>query len=272
VVAEYQSIQKAAEVLSVSASALSRTVRLLEDAVDARLFVRSATGLALTPFGADLLSGTRDAMRRIDDVLAERGSDASRVFAVGASGAFLPRLLDVALTTVIASHSGVAYRTTPVDDEDMVVELLRGNIDVVVADSTHGFEHPAEVTSVAIGVVEFALMAPSTHPDFHAGLTSSIVDPAAKTVTLMHVAAHEHAASTVVAVARSMESAERIAEHGPFLALLPPALASSSFVAVAPSPVRVPVMALFRTPLSPSPPALVRSLIAALSDAIARPR
>jgi len=69
-VAEYESIHKAAVVLSISASALSRTVRLLESSLGAPLFVRSNGGLTLTAFGAEVLEGTRDAMRRVDDAVA----------------------------------------------------------------------------------------------------------------------------------------------------------------------------------------------------------
>ena len=55
VVAEYESIQRAARELAVSPSALSRTIKLAEDAVGAALFVRAASGITLTEAGATLL-------------------------------------------------------------------------------------------------------------------------------------------------------------------------------------------------------------------------
>ena len=67
VVAEYEGIQKAAVVLHVSPSSLSRTIKLIEDVIGTPLFVRASTGLTLTAFGVELLKRTREAMRRVDD-------------------------------------------------------------------------------------------------------------------------------------------------------------------------------------------------------------
>ena len=271
VVAEYGSIQKAALVLNVSPSALSRTVKLLEDAIGERLFVRSATGMTLTTFGADLLKGTRDAMRRIDDVVAAVGGDGDALgFVVGAHGPGLPRLLDCALARIVTDFDDVRYHTTSVDDEGVVAELLRGNLDFAIVEGGSGFDHPPEITSRHVGDLEFAILAPSTHPiasDPAAALSTT------KLVTLARVAArHERAtgAPGIVAVAASMESAERIAERGPYLALLPLALAPPSFRVVLPSATTMSVLALYRTPLENEAPALVRALVHAVSAVSAR--
>jgi DNA-binding transcriptional LysR family regulator len=262
VVAEYESIQKAAVVLNVSASALSRTVRLLEDAVGEMLFVRGATGLTLTTFGAELLRGTRDAMRRIDDVLAvDRGAHPTRVFALAANGAVLPRLLDGALTRIL-HEADVSYRTSTVEHENVAAELLRGNLDVVLVEGGGGYEHPPEVTSVRVGELGFALFAPPTHPLFASSAPD--VGPQTKRVSLARIAAAEQDPAYVAAVAASMESAERISERGPLLAHLPRALAPTAFRVVAPSTTRLTVLAVYRTALGKQPPTLVRSFVEAL--------
>src|SRR5262245_9460417 len=69
-VAEHESIHAAAAALCLSPSALSRTVRLLEDALGVRLFERLGNRLKLTSIGEQLLSIARDAMRRVDDGLS----------------------------------------------------------------------------------------------------------------------------------------------------------------------------------------------------------
>src|SRR5262245_30593406 len=69
-VAEHESVHRAAQTLGVSPSALSRTVKLLESALGAPLFVRQGSGLQLTALGAELLTITRDAMRQVDDGIA----------------------------------------------------------------------------------------------------------------------------------------------------------------------------------------------------------
>ena len=269
-VAEYESIHKAAAVLNVSASALSRTVRLLEDAVGAMLFVRSATGLTLTSFGAELLRGTRDAMRRIDDVLeAERGVRADRIFAMGASGPVLPRLLDCALARVLSAATDVSYRTNDVADEDVAAELLRGNLDVAVVESGPGLEHPPEITSVKLGELAFAWLAPPGHA-LAVGSTAEAEDAlaGAKAVTLARVVLPEGAPRSIVAVAASMESAERLAERGPFLAFLPRVLAPAGYRMVLASTIRIGAVALFRTPLEKEAPLLVQTLVDALLEVV----
>ena len=257
VVAEYESIQQAAVVLSVSASALSRTVRLLEDAVGEHLFVRSATGLTLTPFGAELLKGTRDAMRRIDDVLAA-GRDPLRsgVFTAGAGGAVLPRLVDISLARVLKADASIAYRTLFIDEEEVVTELLRGNVDVALIEGGSTFDPPPEITAVAVGEIELALMAPARDPGADAPVVIVARCPAPPD-------------RRVAAVASSLEGAERLATEGPFLALLPRGLASESFRIVSPTSTRISVVAVFRTPLEKAESSHVRAVVAALRTQLA---
>lgn len=68
-VAEYESIQRAALALSVSPSSLSRTIKLLEEQLGTPVFIRTTSGVSLTDAGRELLAGTRDAMRRVDEAL-----------------------------------------------------------------------------------------------------------------------------------------------------------------------------------------------------------
>lgn len=54
-VAETASFTEAAKLLSISQPALSRTIRLMEDAIGSRLFDRDTRNVVLTPAGAELL-------------------------------------------------------------------------------------------------------------------------------------------------------------------------------------------------------------------------
>ncbi|BBK39008.1 LysR family transcriptional regulator [Allostella sp. ATCC 35155] len=65
VVAAQLSIRKAAAILHVSESAVSRQVRILEDQLGAALFVRTPAGLAITEPGRRLAAETRAAFDRI---------------------------------------------------------------------------------------------------------------------------------------------------------------------------------------------------------------
>jgi len=271
-VAEYESIQKAAAVLNVSASALSRTVRLLEDAIGATLFVRSATGLTLTTFGVELLKGTRDAMRRIDDVLAgeEGAGGAQRTFVAGACGPVLSCLLDRALCAVVCDFDGVRHRTTSVDEESAAADLLRGNLDLALIEAGAGFELPDHLACERIGSLELAVLAPPSHPLANRDPVPTSELALAKIVILGAATPHELTASAIATV-ESMQSAQSLAERGPFLALLPPALAPPSFRRVGPSSSVIRVAAVFRKPLEKEAPALVRALVSSIRALVEPP-
>ena len=267
VVAEYESIQKAAVVLNVSASALSRTVRLLEEATNEPLFVRGASGLALTTFGGELLRGTREAMRRVDDVVAnaQGRSGWDRVLVAAAAGPVLTRLLDRALCLSVREHDGVCYRATSVDEAAAATELLRGNLDIALVESGASFEIPSELTVIDVGNLELAVLAP---PTAEAGAVVEQASLASTKIVVLEGSAHDRTARVIATVA-SMEAAEQLAIAGGFCALLPPSLAPSTFQLVARSTARVGVTALFRTPLEGETPALVLDLLASIRLVIA---
>ena len=67
IVAETQHLPTAAKELAVSASALSRTIRLLEEDLGVLLFRRAGRRIELNDNGQALLTGVREAMRRVDE-------------------------------------------------------------------------------------------------------------------------------------------------------------------------------------------------------------
>jgi DNA-binding MarR family transcriptional regulator len=94
--AEYESVQRAALVMHVSPSAVSRTIKQLEKALGFVVFERSTAGVKLTARGARLLEATRSGMRVVDDAL-EAAVERVRV---AASAPFLPALVARAMTQV----------------------------------------------------------------------------------------------------------------------------------------------------------------------------
>ena len=123
--AEYESLQRAALALSVSPSALSRSIKRLEETLGQPVFTRSPTGLALTRCGAALLEATRNAMRLVHDALPHAGL---REFRVAAQGPVLERLL---FDAVLDEPEGLFVQiAVPGDD---VSEWLRcGSVDLVL--------------------------------------------------------------------------------------------------------------------------------------------
>jgi DNA-binding transcriptional LysR family regulator len=67
IIAEVKSFTKAADILGVSQSAVSRQVKSLEAEIDAPLFHRHPRGLVLTEQGEILFSAARDIKNRLDE-------------------------------------------------------------------------------------------------------------------------------------------------------------------------------------------------------------
>lgn len=155
-VAEHESVTEAAAALHVSASALSRTVKLLESALGAELFVRRGTGLALTQLGGELLAITRGVMRQVDDCIAHderrRGGDGPFYVAVTSEtcGAI------VACALARSAPLGGTVHVTRIDADAAVDELLHGNVDLVVSELA---ARPSTVVACRLGDVRFGLYA-----------------------------------------------------------------------------------------------------------------
>ena len=69
--ARHLSFTAAAEALSLTQSAVSKQVKLLEDAIGKPLFVRGARALSLTPEGRQLYAGTRDALAQLQSLVEQ---------------------------------------------------------------------------------------------------------------------------------------------------------------------------------------------------------
>ena len=100
-VAETSSFSEAARLLAVSQPALSRTIRMIETSLGARLFDRDTRNVALTPAGAQLRQTAQRLVLEFDGALGEVAQ-----FVAGQRGcvtvAALPSLAAVLLPPVIA--------------------------------------------------------------------------------------------------------------------------------------------------------------------------
>jgi DNA-binding transcriptional LysR family regulator len=154
-VAELEHLPSAAERLSTSASALSRSVKLLEEQVGVPLFMRAGRRLVLNDAGRVLLDGTRDAMRLVDDALAD-ACGGKRVGTLRVSvDAGLRHDVLVTLASVAATEPGVVVVEREAGDGSVNALLLRGELDVAVVIGVpvvdRGLSH------IALGDVDYAV-------------------------------------------------------------------------------------------------------------------
>ncbi len=128
-VAETQHLPTAAKFMGLTPSALSRSVKQLEDAIGEPLFVRAGRRMKLNPGGQTLLIGVRDAMRRADDSLSTlRGDFRGRRLAIAIASAWVRRLI----TPIAAAHPSWTIEVVDSTGDDARRRLLRGEIDLIV--------------------------------------------------------------------------------------------------------------------------------------------
>lgn len=90
--ARLESVSRAAQELHVTHGAVSRQIRVLEEALGQPLFLRQGRGLGLTRVGQQLREGTGDAFGRLRDVWAQlQREDPQAPFVLGCPGSLLAR-------------------------------------------------------------------------------------------------------------------------------------------------------------------------------------
>jgi len=161
-VAETQHLPSASERVHVSASALSRAVKQLEEQVDAQLFEREGRHLVLSPAGRRLLSAVRDAMRRVDDGLdALLDSGMAGSFRISSPGPYASIFVLPALERLADAHPELVPRVSSVPNAEHTQRLLDGRLDLVVTDAPHVHR---DLLVHLIGHLRWGVYAGDRHP------------------------------------------------------------------------------------------------------------
>lgn len=121
-VAETSSFSEAARRLGLSQPALSRTVRLLEEALGARLFDRDTRNVALTPVGAEL----KPIAERLDAEFGEAFGELARFVAGGRGRVTVAALPSVA--AVLLPSSIAAFAAECPDVDVLIEDGLSGSV------------------------------------------------------------------------------------------------------------------------------------------------
>lgn len=130
-VAETEHLPTAARALHVSPSALSRTVRLLEDGLGMPLFRREGRSLVLNEQGRILLARTRDAMRLVHEGLEElEGAPMRGPLKVASAGAITTPYVVPAVAALLAAWPELQVELVSTPAAEVAGALTRGQIDV----------------------------------------------------------------------------------------------------------------------------------------------
>lgn len=133
VVAEYGNVRRASEALGLSPPALSKSLRRLEKAVNAKLVTRTPRGVDLTAVGTALADQARRVRVTLGDVIRE-ASDLCRGEAgqlrIG-SGPTVSAELPAALLPLLTNSPKLSFQVITSDNDATLPLLLAGKLDLV---------------------------------------------------------------------------------------------------------------------------------------------
>lgn len=151
-VAETENLRRAARYLALSPPALSRSLKLLEEAVGRPLFHRDGRRLRLTDEGRGLLLVVRRAMRAVDDATTRRDEATTRIHAPAAIAPIVAEVLGtLAQGASLATH---ALGMTA------FAALLRGAIDLAIVPEPVGVRHK-DIAHLPLGELRWGVYGPT---------------------------------------------------------------------------------------------------------------
>lgn len=134
-VAKYKKFTQASKVLLSNQPNVTRTIRLLEDALGCSLFVRSNRGVTLTPEGEKLYAHIKIAFEHIEsaeeEISLNKGLQ-SGIISIGASEVALRSLLLPTLKKYRAVYPGVRIHITNHSTPEAINALESGLVDLAV--------------------------------------------------------------------------------------------------------------------------------------------
>lgn len=168
VVAQEGHFRRAAAILNITQSALSRRIKALEQEIGAPLLQRTQRGATLTPPGAVLYEEARGILRSlertVDRVHSAMRGDVGVLRAGMNEGAVRSPQVTAALRAYRERHPGVQLDLLPMLTEEQLVALANGELDVgFFYDLTRDDEFAANYESRLIKREPMVLAVPAEH-------------------------------------------------------------------------------------------------------------
>lgn len=166
-IAEEGSLRAAAQRLGVTQPALTKAVRRMEQEVGARLFERTARGVAPTEAGTTLLRHARRMRASLAE--AEREIEALRAglageVRIGAGPTWQQRILPEALARFRAARPAIRILVRAGMDDVLKAELRAGRLDLVLAASPRSEDLEPDLAHRPLSADDYAVIAASDHP------------------------------------------------------------------------------------------------------------
>lgn len=165
VVAEELNFTRAAERAHIAQSALSTSVRMLEEDLRAKLFVRTTKQVQLTPAGRAFLEKAREVLRAVDsgrEKVAEIEGLRCGSLSIGTVHS-LPVFLN--LPTLIsryhAENPGIELRLRQGDTAGLIEQLRAGKLDLAFLPL---LDPPDDIITGIIACEDLVAIVPHTHP------------------------------------------------------------------------------------------------------------
>lgn len=165
VVAEELSFTRAAERVHIVQSAVSSSVRALEDELQAKLFVRGTKQVQLTPAGRAFLGKAREVLRAVDsgkETVAEIEGLRSGSLSIGTVHS-LPMFLDLPslISRFHSDNPGIEVRLRQGDTASMIEQLRVGRLDLAFLPL---LDPPDDIVTGIIACEDLVAVVPKTHP------------------------------------------------------------------------------------------------------------
>lgn len=132
-IANHRTFSAAAQSLGVSQSAVTQNVKSLEEAVGARLFLRTASGVELTADALDLLPKVRQAILMLDDISARMSDGRSLATGHLAIGLCAPYVAMPILERFTAEHPGVQLEVRLENSSRLLELVAQHRVDIAIA-------------------------------------------------------------------------------------------------------------------------------------------
>jgi DNA-binding transcriptional LysR family regulator len=136
VTAEMLSFTAASKLLHISQPSISAAISDLESSFGIQLFIRHhATGLSLTQAGRDLMGKARSLLKNAEDLQAaakELDVGLTGTISLGCMISLAALLIPGLMSRFLATHSGISFRIREANQEDLLVELKSGLLDIAL--------------------------------------------------------------------------------------------------------------------------------------------